>query len=446
MPRPATAMIIVRLGLITLCALWMHIAAAREPGGQAGASWVGAWSMAPQAVARHPAAPSYDRAPTLFNATVRQIIVPTLSGRALRLRLSNRFGTLDVRVDKVTVAMVRRGAAIDPATLHIVLFDGQARLRIPAGGSILSDAVELPVQAGKAVAVSLAVRGTVAPQTWHKLASQVNFISAAGDHTGDAGGAAFTRHVTSYLWLDGMQVRVPAAEHAAAVVAIGDSITDGMRSTLNADRRWPDALSRRLREAGIRNLAVLNAGISGNRLLHDSPCYGESLEQRFQRDALDQPGVRAVIVLVGINDINFGFVAPRAGLDCDTPHVKVSAADLIAGYRKLIAQTHARGLAIYAGTITPASLPPRREAVRLAVNAWIRDSHAFDGVIDFDAALRDPAHPSRLLPRDDSGDHVHPSDAGYAAMAAAAPLRALQPPAALAGSDQDRDLATPAIR
>lgn len=437
-------MIIVRLGLITLCALWMHAAAARELGAQAGgASWVGAWAMAPQAVAQHPAAPGYDRAPAVFNATVRQIIVPTLPGPALRLRLSNRFGTQDVRIDKVTVAMVRRGAAIDPATLRTVLFDGQASLRIPAGGSRVSDAVDLPVQAGKALAVSLAVHGNVTPQTWHKLASQVNFISAAGDHADDAGGAAFTRRVTSYLWLDGMQVRTPAAEHAAAVVAIGDSITDGMRSSLNADRRWPDVLARRLREAGIRNLAVLNAGISGNRLLHDSPCYGISLEQRFARDALDQPGVRAVIVLAGINDINFGFVAPHAGLDCDVPHVKVSAADLIAGYRALIAQAHARGVVIVGGTITPANLPPGRETVRRAVNAWIRHSHAFDGVIDFDAALRDPAQPSRLLPRFDSGDHVHPSDAGYAAMAAAVPLGLLQalPPAPTVGTGGGRTVA-----
>ena len=153
--------------------------------------------------------------------------------------------------------------------------------------------------------------------------------------------------------------------------------------------------------------------------------------------------MRAVIVLVGINDINFGFVAPRAGLDCDTPHVKVSAADLIAGYRTLIAQAHALGVVIDGGTITPASLPPGREAVRRAVNAWIRNSHAFDGVIDFDAALRDPAHPSRLLPRFDSGDHVHPSDAGYAAMAAAVPLGLLQalPPAPTVGTGGGRTVA-----
>lgn len=419
-------MIIVRLSVITLCMLWMHAATAGVPATRADPSWVGAWTMAPQAVAQHPAAPSYDRAPTVSDATVRQIIVPTMSGPTLRLRLSNRFGAREVLIDKVTVAVSRRGAAIEPSTLRTVLFDGHQAFQIPPGQTVVSDGVDLPVEAGRALTVSLAVRGGATPQTWHKLASQVNFISPPGDHADDASGAAFSRHFTAYLWLDGLDVRVPAARHAAAVVAIGDSITDGMRSTLNADRRWPDALSRRLHAAGIHDLAVLNAGISGNRLLHDSPCYGISLEQRFARDALLQAGARVIIVLVGINDINFGDVPPHAGLDCDVPHVKVTAADLIAGYRSLIAQAHARGVHIVGGTITPASLPPRREAVRRAVNTWIRDSHAFDGVIDFDAALRDPAQPSRLLPRFDSGDHVHPSDAGYAAMADAVPLRMLR--------------------
>jgi lysophospholipase L1-like esterase len=209
--------------------------------------------------------------------------------------------------------------------------------------------------------------------------------------------------------------------NAHAVVAIGDSITDGLRSTLNANRRWPDALARRLAQKGGPETAVVNAGISGNRLLSNSPCYGEALVSRFERDVLRQPGVRSVIVLIGINDINFAAMPARAGLDCDTPHTQVNADALIRGYQRLIAQAHQRGIRIYGATLTPASLPPEREAIRTAVNESIRASRAFDGVIDFDRALRDPARPDTLQRRYDSGDHIHPSDAGYSAMADAIP-------------------------
>ncbi len=199
-----------------------------------------------------------------------------------------------------------------------------------------------------------------------------------------------------------------------------------MRSTLNANRRWPDQLAARVAaEGGASELAVVNVGISGNRLLNDSLCYGQALETRFRQDALDQPGVRDVIVLIGINDINFGSMPAHNGLDCDTPHVRVQSTDLIEGYRRLIAAAHQRHIRVFGGTLTPAGLTDDRERVRTEVNAWIRSSHAFDGVIDFDAAVRDPADPRRLLPRFDSGDHIHPSDAGYERMAQAVPLEVL---------------------
>jgi lysophospholipase L1-like esterase len=198
-----------------------------------------------------------------------------------------------------------------------------------------------------------------------------------------------------------------------------------MRSTLNANRRWPDALARRLREEGRTNVAVIDLGISGNRLLSDSPCYGDALVRRFGRDVVAHPGVGTAILLVGINDINFQAMPPRAGLDCDSPHTAVTADDLIAGYRRVIGEAHAHGIRILGATLTPASLPPQREAIRLAANRWIRTGGAFDGVVDFDAALRDPAEPARLRHEYDSGDHIHPSDAGYAAMGAAVPARAL---------------------
>ena len=400
---------------LLLCLAWLAPAHAAT----SSAGWVGAWYMAPQAVSQNPDAPSYLRAPKVDDATVREIVRPTISGTALRLHISNRYGGHALRLGAVTVGVAHGVGAVVPGTLRRVTFGGKEQVDVPAGASVISDPVEAPVLARRALAVSLYIPEQVQPLTWHKIAGRVNFLSVRGDHSRDVSGRAYVRRDTNVLWLDGVDVR---ARGAWALVAVGDSITDGMRATLNAQRRWPDALSRRLRAAGIGRVAVLNAGISGNRLLHDSACYGEKLLARFPRDVLRQHGVRAVVVLVGINDINFGYTPPRRGLDCDAPHAKVTAGDLIAGYRRLIAEAHARNVRIYGATLTPASLPPVREEVRRKVNAWIRGSGAFDAVIDFDAALRDPAHPTRLLARYDSGDHVHPSDAGYAEMARAVPL------------------------
>jgi lysophospholipase L1-like esterase len=251
----------------------------------------------------------------------------------------------------------------------------------------------------------------------------VNYVSTPGNHAADASAAAFRERFTQYVWVTGLSV--DASAPAATVVAIGDSITDGMRSSLNQNRRWPDALARRLAESGDRSTAIVNLGISGNRLLSDSACYGDALARRFDHDVLGRPGVKTAILLIGINDINFAAMPPRNGLDCDAPHTSVTAADLIAGYQRVIALSRRGGVKVFGATLTPASLPPERESIRLAVNQWIRTSHAFDGVVDFDAALRDHAQPDRLQRVFDSGDHIHPSDAGYAAMADAVPIEAL---------------------
>ncbi|VVD93616.1 GDSL family lipase [Pandoraea morbifera] len=381
---------------------------------------VATWATAPQAVAQHPAAPSFNRAPAVGGRTVRQIVYPTLSGNEVRVRFSNTFGTQPLEIGAASLAVSERGAAVDAASLRALTFGGRPAASLAPGASVESDPLPFAVRAGTPLAVSLFTREARTPTTWHKIAQQTAFLSGTGNYVDAAQGSSFPTRFTNTVWLSGLSVVPDVPAHA--IVAIGDSITDGMRSTLNANRRWPDGLARRLEAAGRRDVAVLNLGISGNRLLHDSACYGERLLTRFRRDALEQPGVRTVVVQIGINDINFGYVPPHAGLDCDVPHVIVTAPEMIAGYQSLIAAAHAKHVRILGTTIPPGKLPPEREAVREAVNQWVRTSGAFDGVIDFDAALRDPAQPTRMQPRLDSGDGTHPSDAGYAAMADAVPL------------------------
>jgi len=384
--------------------------------------WVAAWAAAPQAVSQHPRTPSFNRAPAVAGRTIRQIIYPRIAGDRVRLRLSNSYGTRALRVDHMQIAVAASGAALAPGSNRAVSFGGKPVATIPPGAQLDSDPVALRVESGAPLAVSMFVANEPPPTTWHKIGGQVNYMSAPGDHTGDLTGAAFTERITSYLWLDGLAVDAVRQPPAYAVVAIGDSITDGLRSTLNANHRWPDWFARRLAQDGKSGVSVVDVGISGNRLLSDSPCYGEKLVGRFARDALNQPGVRGAIVLIGINDINFAAMPARAGLDCDSPHTAVDAQGLIAGYRQLAAEAHRRGVRIYIGTLTPADLPPDRESTRVKVNTWIRTQDVFDGVADFDAALRDPLRATRMRPKFDSGDHVHPSDAGYAAMAEAVPL------------------------
>lgn len=383
--------------------------------------WVAAWATAQQPVADHPATPAYNRAPNVAGQTLRQIVQLGLAGDVWRLRVSNRYGRAPIKLDAVSIGQGGRGAALAgaPVAVH---FGGAPTITLGPGESRESDPIALSMRTGPA-AVSMQVdAGTVTPSTWHKLASQVAYLAGPGDHTGDISGAAFRSGPTSWLFIDALSVR--ADDNARAVAAIGDSITDGMRSSLNANRRWPDALARRLaQDPATTRVAVANLGISGNRLLSDSPCYGEKLAGRFAHDAIDLPGSRYVVVLIGINDINFAAMPPRRGLDCDVPHTIVSAADLIAGYKRLIDAAHRSHRLIYGATLTPAALPPEREAIREAVNHWIRTGGAFDAVIDFDEALRDPRRPDVLQTRFDSGDHIHPSDLGYEAMAAAIPLQ-----------------------
>lgn len=398
-----------------LLSLTAHFAVAAD----ASLHWVISWATALQPIPQQANLPPLYRAPDVAGRTVRQIVYPTLSGTVTRLHVSNEYGRAPLVIDGMRIARSTAGAAARPGTDARVTFAGRASVTVPAGAEIDSDPVRMDIEGGAPYAISSYMGGEQRMVAWHRVASQVNYVSASGDHTSDAGGEAFRERFTQYAWVTGLAVEAPSA---GAIAAIGDSITDGMRSSLNQNRRWPDALVRRLAGSGDRAMAVVNLGISGNRLLSDSRCYGDALVRRFDRDVLQKPGVQTVVLLIGINDINFAAMPLRAGLDCDTPHTVVTANDLIDGYRDVISAAHRRGLRIFGATLTPASLPPQREAIRQAVNKWIRTSHAFDGVVDFSEALQDPAAPERLRRSYDSGDHIHPSDAGYAAMAASIPL------------------------
>lgn len=418
------------IALGALCgaiALSLAAASARaaEPA-QRQSQWVAAWATALQPIPELRDPPPLYRAPAVADRTVREIIYPTLSGERVRLRVSNAYGRAPLVLTDVRLARSAAGAAAKPRASAQITFGGRSSIELPPGQEIESDAISFELDAGAAYAISAHAAPGQALGAWHRVANQVNYVSVPGDHAGDPGASAYPTRFTEHAWVSGVSVETPTSTSAASAVAmIGDSITDGLRSSLDQNHRWPDIFARRLAEAGERTTAVLNLGISGNRLLSDSLCYGEALQRRFARDVLARPGVRVAVVLIGINDINFASMPPRKGLDCDEPHTQVAARDLVEGYRRLIEQSHARGVRVFGATLTPASLPPGRESVRQAVNVWIRSGGAFDRVIDFDAALRDEAHPGRLRAEYDSGDHIHPSDAGYAAMAHAVPLDAV---------------------
>ena len=372
--------------------------------------WVTSWSASPQA-----AAPGTPAAGGLDDQTVRDIIFTSVGGDLVRLQLTNAFGTSPLRVGRVTVAVAGPGAEEVPGTIHPVTFGGSASFRVPAGAQLLSDPVAMRVRPLQDLAVSIYLPGRSGAATLHAYARQVNWVSGPGDHTADQDGGAFITPIPSWYYLSGLIVRSPGAH--GTVVALGDSITDGAGSPADANARWPNDLARRLDALGGPVLSVADAGIAGNRVLAGAWCCGISAEARFWRDALDQPGVRDIIVLEGINDIG-----GSAG--------GIGAARIIAGYEQLIARAHARGLKIFGATLLPFQgagyYTAAGEATREAVNAWIRASGAFDGVIDFDAAIRDPADPLMMNPAYDSGDHLHPNAAGYQAMADVIDLQMLR--------------------
>jgi len=407
--RPRFGLMLAGAALAAILALPGHGAHAQ---GWNNERWSATWGTAPAG----PPAPASLQS---FNdQTLRLIVHTSIGGNRVRIRVSNEFGAVPLRIGAARIGVRASGSDVAPGTDRVLTFSGNPSILVPPGAPVLSDPVELNVAALSDLAVSLYLPGAVDASTIHNTGLQTNYVSLPGDFTA-AATLPVQRTITAWPFLT--EVDVDSA--GPAIVTLGDSITDGTRSTADTNNRWPDWLARRLQTVrdpvlGINGrLGVVNRGISGNRLLSDSPntLAGRSIQERFDRDVGATAGVRYMTLMIGINDIgNSSATNP------------VSAQDLIAAYRQVIARAHAKGIAVFGATLTPfegaAYYSPEKEVVRQAVNSWIRASDEFDGLIDFDLATRDPARPARFLPAYDSGDHLHPSDLGYQAMGNAVPL------------------------
>ncbi|MGW0121099.1 SGNH/GDSL hydrolase family protein [Streptomyces sp. NPDC003327] len=376
----------------------------------AAAAWRGAWAASPQP----PGAGNWSAA-GFRDHTLRQSVRLTAGGARLRIELSNRYGTRPLRIAAATVARSGEGGAIVPGTARRLTFAGAGAVTVPRGGTLLSDAAALRADAFDRVTVTLRLAEATGPATVHRV-SRSTVHRATGDHVDDTGGTAFTETDSAWYYLTGVEVFGGAGTARDGVVAFGDSLTDGSGSSRDADRRYPDVLAERLAAAG-RPRAVLNHGISGNKLTLDRGRLGEKGVARFAPDVLAERGVRTVLVLEGINDLG------------DTEPADVTLDQLIEAHLSLVRQARARGLRIVGATLTPVKgsgyYTPENEAQRDAFNHWMRTSGVYDAYVDFDRALADPADPDRMLPAYDSGDHLHPGDAGYRAMAEAVDLDAL---------------------
>jgi lysophospholipase L1-like esterase len=347
------------------------------------------------------------------NQTVRMIVPVSIGGHQVRIQFSNTYGNSPLTVGAAHVALHGKQSAIVAGSDRSLLFGGRQEIVLPPGATALSDAVSLDVPALSELAVSVFVRGATGVPSFHAGGLHTTYTSKQGDASSQP---ALEDAVTtqSWYWLSGVYVLAPA--NATAVLAFGDSITDGARSTLDTNSSWPSRLAARMADnRQTSNVAVINEGIGGNRILRDG--VATSALGRFDEDVLSQAGVTWVIFLEGINDIGRG-LGPGAD-----PADSVTAEDLIGGMRQFVERAHLHGLRVMGATMTPFSgaryYSEKGEAVRESVNEWILKKGSFDAVTDFNAVTRDPEHPLQFRPDFDSGDHLHPDDAGYRAMAEA---------------------------
>jgi lysophospholipase L1-like esterase len=424
MPSPETILQTYRpgrLAIAVLAALGLGAcsSAYQLPAAESGGAphWVSSWGTSQMPYGQAEAMP----AEFWKDGTVRQIVRLSLGGSQVRVRISNAYGSDMLVVNEANIARaVRPGSSeVVGGSLQPLRFNGSISVRIPAGAEYVSDPVDLAATRGLDVAITMHLANAAGQQTGHAGSRTTTFL-APGRQTG---AASLPNAKTVTRWHQLADVEVSAAPPARAVVVIGDSITDGFGATTDANNRWTDHLVQRIAEDGKRPLAVINAGIGGGRLLREG--LGPSLVTRFERDVLARNGVSHAIVFIGVNDIG---VLRRSKED--TPQaIEAMLADIKQAHLQMIARAHAKGICVIGATITPFmgsgyyAPAQHNEALRQAVNDWVRSEKAFDGVLDFDAVLRDPARPSYLAKAHDSGDGLHPSHAGYAALAAAVPLQ-----------------------
>jgi lysophospholipase L1-like esterase len=383
--------------------------------------WITTWSAAAD-----------QAGPVMQSVTIRQIVRSSAGGVKLRIRLSNIYGTGPVSIAAAHVALHASGSAIKAGTDHAVTFNGMSALKIAKGESALSDPVDMNVAALQELAISLYLPRQSGRSTIHGVGLDNTYIQR-GKNDSDAASLPSSKIGTSRYFLT--DVDVASSDMAGTIVVLGDSITDGVGSTENTNSRWADVLAVRLQsEPKLASIAVANSGIAGNRLLQNAadPFRGDSVLVRFDRDALSKSGVRWVILQLGMNDIGAASVL-------GTPLAQASSRQIIDGMKNLIAQAHVKGINIIGTTLMPNAgvefgtakhtyFSAAGEIKRQEVNSWIRGAHAFDAVADFDQVMRDPAHPDRLLESYDSGDHLHPNDAGHKAMAEAIALQLFDQP------------------
>ena len=379
-------------------------AQSREP------RWVGTWAAAPMGNSYNPGQPSP------ANSTYRNIVHISAAGATVRVQLTNEFGTRPLTIAASHIALSAGGGAIQPGTDHALTFNGQPSVTIPNGALAISDPVQMTVAAMADLAISVYLpEQPMGDTTCHDLGLSTTYI-ATGDATAQAS-LSGARTIKSWCFVKGVDVSAES-ERAAAIVTLGDSITDGALSTEDANRRWPDVLAARLQaDAKTAHLSVLNEGISGNRLLHDRA--GANALSRFDRDVLSQSGVKYLIILEGINDIG-SLAHPQNQGEV------ITARDVEFAMSQMIARAHEHGIKVFGATLTPYKgagyFTDAGEKIRTEVNDWIRNGGSFDGVIDFDKVTRDPANPSVFSSTADSGDHLHPADAGYKEMGSAIDL------------------------
>ena len=397
------------------------VASSRDKRGDDDEHWVATWSTTLHAPGLLPGLTNTG----FSNQTLRQIVHISIGGQRVRLRLST-FGADALVIEAAHIALSAGDSTIVAGSDRALTFGGKTSIVIPPGAPVVSDPVELTVPDLANLAVSLFVAGASGPATWHFDSRQDSYISPPGDFTGTTVMPLDPQSPTTQAWFWLAGIDVVAQRRSGAVAALGDSITNGDQSSVDGNHRWTDELARRIAQQDEHAMGMLNEGMDGNRLLHD--VLGPNGLARFERDVLSQPGLAYAIVFLGTSDIGTGW---PGGLN---PDQVVTVDQILQAYEQLIEAAHTRGVKIYGATLTPfegAFVPgtpfplysPENEMKRREVNHWIRTSGAFDAVIDFDRVLRDPNAPARLLPKYDSGDHVHPNDDGYEAMAEAVNLR-----------------------